>query len=146
MKYKNFLYKMRALACFLGVTAALSLDNGLLRTPPMGMNSWTSVGTGVSSAFLRGVADFFVSSGLAAKGYKYVNSDDGWSAARDSSGRLTWDTVRFPEGIANLTAYIHSKGLLFGIYAAASSVVCSGRPGSLYYEALDAQTFADWGS
>lgn len=35
-------------------------------------------------------------------------------------------------------------GLQFGIYAAASSVVCSGRPGSLYVEDLDARTFADW--
>lgn len=82
--------------------------------------------------------------GLAAAGYEFIDSDDGWSAPRDSTGRLTWDPVRFPEGIANLTAYIHSKNLKFGIYAAASSVVCSGRPGSLYYEVLDAQTFADW--
>ena len=37
------------------------------------------------------------------------------------------------------------QGLEFGIYTAESSVVCSGRPGSLFHEVLDAQTFADWG-
>jgi len=115
---------------------AAALDNGLLLTPPMGFNSWTAVGTGVTDAFLREVADFFVSSGLRAAGYNYVNTDDGWSLGqRDSvTSRLVPDPSKFPYGLANLTAYLQSQGLRFGIYSAASSVVCSGRPGSLYHE------------
>ena len=54
------------------------------------------------------------------------------------------DPAKFPSGIKALADYIHSKGLRFGIYTASSSVVCSGRPGSLFHEALDAQTFVSW--
>jgi len=130
------------------VPSALALDNGEARTPPMGFNSWTAFGPGVTEADLRATADFFVSSGLAAAGYAYVNSDDGFSLyARDNAtGRIVADPAKFPSGIAALAAYIHGKGLKFGIYSASSSVVCSGRPGSLYNEALDADTFVNqWG-
>jgi alpha-galactosidase len=126
--------------------AAWALPNGLALTPPMGFNSWTAVGCGVSDAFLRGIADFVVSSGLAAAGYHYINTDDCWSSAvRDDTGRLVPNPTTFPYGIANLTAYVHSKGLGFGIYSAGSSVMCSGHAGSLYGEAVDAATFAAWG-
>lgn len=55
------------------------------------------------------------------------------------------DAGKFPGGLSALADYIHSKGLKFGLYSAASSVVCSGRVGSLYHEALDAGTFAKAG-
>lgn len=123
------------------------MDNGMARFPPGGFNSWTAFGTGVSEAKLMAVADFMVSSGLAAAGLKYINSDDGWSSSERNATtqQLVADPVKFPSGIKALADYMHSKGLFFGIYSASSSVVCSGRPGSLFYEALDAQTFADWG-
>lgn len=41
--------------------------------------------------------------------------------------------------------YIHEKGLLYGIYSSAGVLTCKGRAGSLYYEDIDAQDFADWG-
>ena len=41
--------------------------------------------------------------------------------------------------------YIHSKGMLFGIYTARGSSTCMGRPGSDLHETIDAKTFADWG-
>ena len=113
----------------------------------MGFNSWTAFATSVNEADLRATADFFVSSGLAAAGYLFVNSDDGWSlGARDAvTGRLVPDPQKFPSGMAALAAYVHSKGLLFGLYTASSSVVCSGRPGSLFHEGVDAETFVEWG-
>lgn len=40
---------------------------------------------------------------------------------------------------------LHSMGLKFGIYGAASGVTCGVDPGQLYHEAEDAQTYADWG-
>ena len=39
---------------------------------------------------------------------------------------------------------MHLKGLKLGLYGSSSSVVCSGRPGSLYLEARDAETYASW--
>ena len=46
--------------------------------------------------------------------------------------------------MAALADYIHSKGLLFGIYSSAGTTTCIGRPGSLGYEDIDAQTYAKW--
>ena len=106
---------------------------------------WNCYGAGVNAADLRTTADTFVSSGLAAAGYEYVISDDGWMDGRDADGKMMADPIKFPGGWTNLSAYIHSKGLKAGLYSAASSVVCSGRVGSLYNEFLDAATFASWG-
>ena len=132
-----------AIAAFF--VSAIALDNGLARTPPLAWNSWNCYGTSVSSKDLRDTADFFVSSGLAAKGYKFVITDDGWMSGRDAEGRMLANHVNFPEGMANLSVYMKARGLELGLYSAASSVVCSGRVGSLYNEAIDAQTFASWG-
>ena len=41
--------------------------------------------------------------------------------------------------------YIHSLGLKYGIYESAGTYTCQKRAGSLGYEAIDAQDFADWG-
>ena len=63
-------------------------------------------------------------------------------SGRDASGRMVAAPDKFPEGMSGLATYMKSKGLKLGLYSAASSVVCSGRVGSLYNEAIDAQTFA----
>lgn len=49
-------------------------------------------------------------------GYQYINIDDGWSSGRADDGTLLADPVRFPSGIKDIADYVHSKGLLFGIY------------------------------
>jgi len=41
--------------------------------------------------------------------------------------------------------YIHSLGLKFGIYSDAGNTTCAGRPGSLFYEKQDAESYASWG-
>lgn len=65
-------------------------------------------------------------------------------SGRDANGRMVADPVKFPGGWSALSAYVHGKGLKLGLYSAASSVVCSGRVGSLYHEYIDAETFASW--
>eukprot|EP00729_Bicosta_minor_P019495 gene19495-6283_t len=128
------------------VPGGLGVDDGLCRTPIMGMNSWTAFGAGVTEQDLLDVGNFFVSSGLRDAGYKWVNTDDGWDTKeRDSDGKLQVDLVKFPSGIKGLVQKLNGMNLSFGIYTAESSVVCSGRPGTLFNEVLDAQTFADWG-
>lgn len=80
------------------------------------------------------------------RSYEYINLDDGWSEKeRDPLGRLVGNKLKFPSGIKALADYVHSKGLKFGIYSDAGSMTCAKYPGSLGYEAVDAQTFADWG-
>ena len=125
---------------------AVALDNGLARTPPMGFNDWNAFGCNVSEALIKQTADFFVSSGMEAAGYEYVNIDDCWMThQRDASGRLVPDPTKFPDGIAGTAAYVHSKGLKLGIYEDAGTATCAGYPGSLGHEQVDARTFADWG-
>lgn len=36
-------------------------------------------------------------------------------------------------------------GLKIGIYSDAGKTTCAGYPGSLYYEDIDAATWAEWG-
>jgi alpha-galactosidase len=123
-------------------------------TPPMGWNSWNTFECNLTETLIQGVADAMVSSGMQAAGYQYVNLDDCWMDGRDSSGRLQWNTTKFPSGIPALAAYIHEKGLKFGIYETPNTVTCVGiyggisptvAIGSLGHEAQDAMTFASWG-
>src|SRR5690242_18440553 len=126
--------------------SAAALDNGLVRTPPMGFNDWNAFGCNVSEQLIKQTADFFVSSGMKAAGYQYVNIDDCWMThQRDAQGRLVPDPVKFPDGIKGTADYVHSLGLKLGIYEDAGTATCAGYPGSLGHERVDAQTFADWG-
>jgi alpha-galactosidase len=126
--------------------SAVALDNGLARTAPMGFNDWNAFGCNVSEQLIKQTADFFVSSGMKAAGYHYVNIDDCWMThSRDAQGRLVPDPVKFPDGITGTADYVHSLGLKLGIYEDAGTATCAGYPGSLGHEKVDAQSFADWG-
>ena len=94
---------------------------------------------------IKGVADYFVSSGMKDVGYVYVNLDDCWMGNRDGSGALTPDATRFPSGIAKLADYVHNLGLKLGIYESPASKTCGGKTGGAGHEKQDAQTFASWG-
>jgi alpha-galactosidase len=118
----------------------------LVPTPPMGFNNWNAFGCDVNEALIKETADALVSSGLADRGYEFVNIDDCWSMReRGADGRLVPDPAKFPDGIAGLADYVHAKGLKLGIYGDAGTRTCAGFPGSLGKEELDAQTWADWG-
>ena len=54
------------------------------------------------------VADFMVSSGLAALGYEYLNIDDCWNVGRFGNGTLMPDPNNFPNGIKPVADYVHS--------------------------------------
>jgi alpha-galactosidase len=129
---------------------AVALDNGLARTPQMGFNNWnaTHCSGDFNETMVKGIADLFVSSGLKAAGYQYVNLDDCWALpTRDADGNLVPDPVRFPDGIKALADYVHSKGLKFGLYSSAGTKTCNsaGFPGGLGHEKQDAALWASWG-
>ncbi|WP_407639521.1 NPCBM/NEW2 domain-containing protein [Kitasatospora azatica] len=130
--------------------AAMALDNGIALTPQMGFNNWNSTHCGgqFNEAMVKGIADLFVSKGLKAAGYQYVNLDDCWALPnRDASGNLVPDPVRFPDGIKALADYVHAKGLKFGLYSSAGTHTCDvqGFPGGLGHEQQDAKLWASWG-
>ncbi|XP_074866981.1 alpha-N-acetylgalactosaminidase-like isoform X2 [Carettochelys insculpta] len=145
------------LSILFGLAACCSsLDNGLLRTPPMGWLPWerfrcntdckTDPENCISEHLIKSMADKMAEDGWKELGYEYVNLDDCWSAKeRDSQGRLQPDPDRFPSGIKALANYVHSKGLKFGIYSDMGNYTCSGYPGTtLDTVDTDAKTFAEW--
>lgn len=138
-------------------SATLALENGLLRTPPMGWMSWERFRCNtdcandpkncISENLFRDMADRLAEDGWRELGYEYLMIDDCWtSMERDKDGRLQADPKRFPGGIANLARYVHDRGLKLGIYADMGSRTCGGYPGTpLDKIKMDAQTFASWG-
>lgn len=126
------------------ISYSIQIDNGLGLTPAMGWNSWNFYGCNINEEVIKKTADLMVSKGLKDAGYEYLNLDDCWQMSRDENGRIVEDKEKFPSGMKELGKYIHSKGLKFGIYSSAGTKTCQGRPGSLYYEDIDAQTYAEW--
>eukprot|EP00041_Stephanoeca_diplocostata_P014885 m.281600 g.281600 ORF g.281600 m.281600 type:complete len:307 (+) comp19841_c0_seq8:236-1156(+) len=84
-----------------------------------------------------------VSSGLRDAGYTYLNLDDCYVGSRAPNGTLLPDFRKFPSGMRDLSDYVHSKGLLFGVYTARCTNTCAGRPASMHHEVEDAHTFSD---
>jgi alpha-galactosidase len=117
---------------------------GLAVTPPMGWNSWNTFGKEINEDVVKGIADTFVKEGLKNLGYQYVVIDDHWHGGRDAQGKLIAHPKKFPSGIKALAAYIHGKGLKFGIYSCAGDKTCGGEVGSYGHEVDDATSFASW--
>ena len=135
---------MKTFLLIVSLSYILSLDNGLGKTPQMGWNSWNKFACNINEKLIIDTIDALVDTGLAEAGYNYVNLDDCWQSGRDSNGRIIVDK-NFPNGIKALADYAHKKGLLFGLYSDAGYKTCAGRPGSLGYEEIDAETYAEWG-
>lgn len=60
----------------------------------MGFNNWNSTECRAefNEEMVKGIADLFVSKGLKAAGYQYVNLDDCWALpTRDGEGKLVPD-------------------------------------------------------
>jgi alpha-galactosidase len=109
-------------------------SRGRADLPPMGWNSWNAFNTDIDEAKILGSARRMVDSGLVAKGYRYLNLDDGWWLKRRvSDGRILVRTDRFPSaatpGGGNsfrpLTDRLHAMGLKAGIYSDLGRNICS---------------------
>lgn len=121
-------------------------DNGVALTPPMGWSSWNLFRNKINEDLIYETALAIKNSGLADCGYKYVNLDDCWmSSMRDENGKLQSDFVTFPSGIKNLAERVNELGLKLGIYSSNGTLTCEDLPASLGKEAIDADTFAEWG-
>jgi alpha-galactosidase len=135
-----------AFSALLACVTVSALDNGLNLTPQMGWNSWNHYNCNVSAALISSQAQAMISTGLAAKGYSYINIDDCWQVSRDAKGTIVEDPVGFPKGMKALADYVHSVGLKFGLYSSAGTHTCQGRPGGLFYEVNDANWYAAVGT
>lgn len=112
-----------------------AVTTGQAAKPPMGWNSWNAFHTDVTEAKVLDSAKAIVDSGLAAKGYRYINIDDGWwLKRRTTDGRMIVRTSIFPSaavGGAEETSFrpftdrIHAMGLKAGIYSDIGANNCS---------------------
>lgn len=96
----------------------------------MGFNTWNRFQCNINETLVRDTADAIVVSGLVDLGYVYLNIDDCWQVSRDENGKIVEDPKTFPSGMKALADYVHSKGLLFGLYSDSGYFTCAGRPGS----------------
>ena len=120
-------------------------DNLEHPVPFMGWLSWNSVQDEVSEDIVRQIVDLFLEKGLYDCGWNTVMLDDWWHAkSRAADGSPQPDAIRFPNGIDAVSAYVHSKGMKFGIYTDAAETTCAGAFGSYGKETVDAQAYAKW--
>lgn len=119
----------------------------LVDLPPMGWNSWNTFSEAISADLIKEMTDKIVELGLDKVGYRYVVIDDCWSEReRDpKTGKIVPDKKKFPKGMKDVSDYVHSKGLKFGMYSCCGVRTCANYPGSHDHEFLDAQTFAEYG-
>lgn len=121
-------------------------NNGTALTPPMGWSSWNLFRNKIDENVILQIAEAVKKSGLSDAGYEYINLDDCWqSSMRDENGRLQGDLTTFPHGIKWLVEKVNEMGLKLGIYSSNGTLTCEDLPASLYNEAIDADTFAEWG-
>eukprot|EP00930_Biecheleria_cincta_P039969 TRINITY_DN27423_c0_g2_i1.p1 TRINITY_DN27423_c0_g2~~TRINITY_DN27423_c0_g2_i1.p1 ORF type:complete len:456 (-),score=61.16 TRINITY_DN27423_c0_g2_i1:65-1432(-) len=139
---------MRFITCCMLAAHAAALDNSLGLRPPMAWSSWNRFGLQANEQDIIETARALLSTGLADLGYKYVNIDAGYLAARDSTGKLIVTKSRYPSGIKHLGDTLHAMGLKLGVYTDISGHTCGDGPGtgSKGHYDLDAATFAEWGA
>lgn len=76
---------MKYLLLCIILALAAALNNGVGKTPAMGWNSWNKFGCKINETLIKKTADLLVSTGLSAKGYRYLNLDDCWQLDRNST-------------------------------------------------------------
>jgi hypothetical protein len=122
------------LLCGVALTANPGDEKSHASRPPMGWNSWDSYGTAVREDQVKSNADAMARE-LSRFGWQYIVVDIQWyepnagghdyragaALTMDEYGRLLPAANRFPAagggaGFTNLAAYVHAKGLKFGIH------------------------------
>ena len=115
------------------------------RFPAMGWNSWNAFGSGNTEALTKCMCERLIELCLDELGYKYVVLDDGCYNSSRINGHLSSDPVKFPHGFAEMSDFIHSKGLKFGMYNDIGSKLCSGlEVGTCGHEKTDAEDYVKW--
>jgi hypothetical protein len=100
--------------------------HGKAETPPMGWNSWNAFGSAIDEAKLLASTRIIHDTGLQAKGYRYIDLDDGWwLKRRQPDGQIEIRAANFPsaalpDGTTSfrpLTDRLHAMGFKAGIYS-----------------------------
>lgn len=134
------------LSLCLTATAFAQKFEGLVKTPPMGFNTWNTFASNIDEFMVKETAEAMIRNGMRDAGYVYIVLDDTWSAMeRDLDGNLQAHPEKFPSGMKALGDWLHARGFKFGIYGCAGRKTCADYPGSWGHEYQDAKKFAEWG-
>ncbi len=104
-----------------GVRKAEAADNGLALKPYMGWSSYSMQvydgpsGNWTSAQKLKQQSDAMHEK-LQSHGYEYINIDAGWNSDMDEYARPVPSKTLYPDGLKNLTDYIHANGQKVGVY------------------------------
>lgn len=130
----------------LHVADAERFHNGVALTPPMGWSSWNTFRNSIDEKLIKDIAVAMDKTGLKDAGYRYINLDDCWqSSLRTTDGKLQGDLTRFPGGMKKLVEELNDMDYKVGLYTSNGTLTCEDLPASLYNEAIDADTLAEWG-
>jgi alpha-galactosidase len=111
----------------------------------MGWNTWNTFACKIEEKLIHETAERIVDLGLKDLGYTYLNLDDCWQQVNRTEDGHVQAAETFPSGMKSLADFIHSKGLLFGLYSSAGTHTCAGRAGGMDFEDKDAESYASWG-
>ena len=123
----------------------------------MGYCSWNDCASEVTEERIKRVTRALIDSGLAAKGYRRVNVDEGWLASRDANGNMVADRTKFPSGMRALGEWVHAqvvpghgRVMKYGLYTSRGTCQCSTMkyqgPGSAGFVRQDAAWMAAAGA
>ena len=116
--------------------------------PPMHWHSWNQISgeATVTDANMRDVSASLISTGMVDAGYDMINVVcNGWEERDPVTHRFTENKAKWPTGMKGLATYLHGKGLQMGCYTSPGFLNCCGEPGSLGYEDVDMEFFAEIG-
>lgn len=114
--------------------------------PAMGWNSWNAFGVGNTAELTKAMVDKMLELGLDKVGYQYVILDDGCYKSERVDGLLVSESKKFPDGFKDISDYVHSNGLKFGMYNDIGTKLCNGAAvGTCGYEDVDTKYYIDWG-
>lgn len=85
-------------------------------TPNLGWTTWNAYMSNIHAGQIRWVAKRMVSTGLAARGYAFVNLDAGWQGERTGPDKGIVPNKSFPD-FPGLVREIHAMGLKVGVYS-----------------------------
>ena len=126
------------------------MNNGLMKTPAMGFNTWYYYTDRFDENLIKAVADKLVSTGLRDLGYRYIQIDYGWCVnnkgydTRDANGDLMPDPVKFPSGMKALADYLHERELKIGYYTDIGKIGVGNEEGSYGHYQQDVNRFESW--
>jgi len=144
-----------------GFSLDLSDEGSRNSSAALGWSSWYAAPSGsqVTAAFVKASATALIKSGLAKKGYTYVNVDEGWLKGRHPGNNTIYeDLEKFPQGMKALGDWVtaqpvaagSAEKMVYGLYSCRGTVQCGTRQyhavGSNGHEAADTQWMIDAGA